>query len=67
MFKLAATQVAQLPERERQFEAKAQELSELQHQLREERARSAQLRELFDSLQGRLKPDKTSGKRARGS
>ena len=67
MFKLAATQVAQLPERERQFEAKAQELSELQHQLREERERSAQLRELFDSLQGRLKPDKTSGKRARGS
>ena len=66
-FKLAAAQVAQLPEREQVFEARAEEVADLKRQLHDERVRSAQLRELFDSLQGRLQPEKASGKRARGS
>ena len=67
MFKLAAAQVAQLPEQQREFEARAEEVADLKQQLHDERVRSAQLRELYDSLQGRLKPEKASGKRARGS
>ena len=66
-FKLAAAQVAQLPEREQAFKARAEEVADLKQQLHDERVRSAALRELFDSLQGRLKPEKASGKRARGS
>lgn len=47
-------------ERERLFDAREQKVADLQQQLREERARSALLRELFDSLQGRLQPVKAS-------